>query len=159
MGCPETVYVIGGGHVGLAVCQALVPLDFRIVVLDHRADVATMHQNTWAHEKITTPFTELMTHIRPGDRSYVTIVSTSFDSDATALETLIAHPFRYLGLMGSAAKIRHIFQHVRERGITEEQLAGVRAPIGVPIINCTPAEIAISIVADLIHTRHGGAPL
>ena len=89
-----------------------------------------------------------------GDHVYAVITTTGFDSDAESLKQLIGKNLKYLGLMGSAAKIKHIFDHLRRDGLDPNLFKKVRAPIGIPINNQTPAEIAISIVAEIIQVRN-----
>ena len=64
-------------------------------------------------------------------------------------------PLRYLGLIGSKAKVRRIFDALLEEGTPEEALRGIHAPIGLDIGAITPQEIAVSIVAELIAAKHG----
>ena len=75
--------------------------------------------------------------------------------DLDALRALTAHPLRYLGLIGSKAKVKRIFDALREEGTADDALRGVHAPIGLDIGAITPQEIAVSIVAELIAVKHG----
>ena len=61
----------------------------------------------------------------------------------------------YIGMIGAKGKVSDNFSHLREQGITEELLARVNAPIGLDIESRTPAEIALSIMAEIIAHRHG----
>ena len=159
LGCPDTVYIVGGGHVGFALSQVLSCLDVRVVLFDDRPQLDTVRLNTYAHQKIIGPFHRIGPKIPSGSRSFVVIVTTAVHSDAMALEQVILKDLKYLGLMGSPAKIAHIFDTLKDRGIASELLQKVSAPIGVPIQNQTPAEIAVSIAAELINVRHGGLDL
>jgi len=62
---------------------------------------------------------------------------------------------RYVGLIGSKAKVKRIFDALRDEGATPEMLATVHAPIGLDIGAITPQEIAVSILAELIAVKHG----
>jgi xanthine dehydrogenase accessory factor len=68
---------------------------------------------------------------------------------------LLRTPTRYLGLIGSKAKVKRIYDMLREEGVTPDQLRPVHAPIGLDIGAITPQEIAVSIVAELIAVKHG----
>jgi len=68
---------------------------------------------------------------------------------------LSAAPLRYLGLIGSKAKVRRIFDVLLEEGTSQDALQGIHAPIGLDIGAITPQEIAVSIVAELIAAKHG----
>jgi xanthine dehydrogenase accessory factor len=75
--------------------------------------------------------------------------------DRQVVEQLLGHRVRYLGLMGSAAKIKKLFADMRADGADSEALELVRAPIGVAIGSHTPEEIAISVAAEIIAVRNG----
>lgn len=154
VGVVDTVYVIGSGHVGLALCRALQTLgDVRVVVVDHRADVATLRDNDFADEKQVLPMARVGELVPAGDHVFAVIVTTGFDSDAEALFQLIGKPTAYLGLMGSKAKISEIKKQVTARGVDPALFERVAMPIGLEIGAETPAEIAISICAQIIARR------
>jgi xanthine dehydrogenase accessory factor len=89
---------------------------------------------------------------------YVAIVSRCWETDLAALEKWLAPDApsaRYVGLIGSARKVRGVLDRLRARGTPEEKLAAVRAPIGVSIGAVTPEEIAVSIIAEVTAVRRG----
>jgi xanthine dehydrogenase accessory factor len=149
------VYIIGGGHVGLAVCKILSLLDFYVTVYDSRKDLAMMRENNFADKIITRPFAELGKMIEPG--SYVVIVTTGFESDKEALEQVINNNAKYIGLMGTKSKIRKIFNEALKDGIRKEDLNKIKAPIGIDIKSGTPEEIAVSITAEIIKIKNSKA--
>lgn len=154
IGVVDTVYVIGSGHVGLALCRVLQTLgDVRVVAVDHRADVATLLNNTHADEKQVLPMAQVGALVPAGDHVFAVIVTTGFDSDAEALFQLIEKPTAYLGLMGSKAKIAEIKKQVTARGVDPALFDRVAMPIGLAIGAETPAEIAVSICAQIIACR------
>jgi xanthine dehydrogenase accessory factor len=83
------------------------------------------------------------------------IVTRGHTHDLDALRAVVANPMRYVGLIGSKAKVRRIFDALQEEGIAAESLRPVHAPIGLDIGAITPQEIAVSIVAELIAVKHG----
>ncbi|HPM59680.1 MAG TPA: XdhC family protein [bacterium] len=150
----ETLFIIGGGHVSLALSRAMSLLDWRLVLLDDRPEVDTMKNNHWADEKIIAPFAEVAHHVSPGGRSWVVIMTPSHRADEEVLRRLVAHPFRYLGMMASPAKAAEILSRLRAEGVEEALLRRVFTPVGLPISSHTPAEIAVSIAAQLIQIRN-----
>jgi len=96
----------------------------------------------------------LSTHTLP-PTAYAVIVTRGHTHDLDALRALTSHPLRYLGLIGSKAKVKRIFDALREEGIHDDALRSVHAPIGLDIGAITPQEIAVSIVAELIAAKHG----
>ena len=153
VGSTDTVYLIGGGHVSLALSKLLSELNVRIVVLDERAHVSTFVENRWAHEKIVVPFAQAAARIPDGPQVFVVIMTPGHQADEEVLRQLAERPLRYLGLMGSATKIAGMFQRLEQAGIDRRALARVHAPVGVAIGSQTPAEIAISIAAEIIRER------
>ena len=71
-----------------------------------------------------------------------------------ALRALEGHPVRYLGLLGSAAKVQRMFASMRADGVPQDFLDFVSAPVGVPIGSHTPEEIAVSIAAEIVRERN-----
>jgi len=147
-------YIIGGGHVSLALCQVLSPLDFEIHVLDDRAQLNTMTFNDYAHSKKVIDFNQVESHIPEGDRIYVIVMSFGFRTDKMVLKQLLGKHFKYLGMMGSEKKNETLFRELKEEGYPESELAKVKAPIGLSISSKTPYEIAISVAAEIIAVKN-----
>lgn len=153
-GVPDTVYIIGGGHVGLAVARVLANLNFYIITIDPRKEVFTLKQNTYAHRIIHVPYDEAGKFIRDGHRSYVVIVTHAFTSDRTFLRSVIHKKVRYIGMMGSRVKIKKIIDELIEDGMAPALFEPLHAPIGLKIGAETPEEIAVSIASEIIQARH-----
>lgn len=154
IGLEDTLYIIGGGHVALALSKVMATLPFRIIVLDNREDLPTMAANRWAHEQQVISFGDIGIHVGEGDRSWVVIMTFGHAHDRQVLEGLLGRDFAYFGLMGSKAKVRQMYAAMVADGIPEAALAGVRAPVGMSIGSHTPEEIAISIAAEIISLRN-----
>jgi len=154
IGLEDTLYIIGGGHVGLALSRVMSTLPFRIVVIDNREDLPTMAANRWAHEQHVISFDDIGAHVGDGDRSWVVIMTFGHAHDRKVLEGLLGREFAYLGLMGSKAKVRQMYTSMVADGIPEAALEGVRAPVGISIGSHTPEEIAVSIAAEIIALRN-----
>jgi xanthine dehydrogenase accessory factor len=140
------VYVVGAGHVGSALVPVLVALDFRVVLLDERPGLAVAVSQAAAHERAAVPYEDLGRVIEPGPNSFAAIMTHDHGRDAVALAALESLELGYLGLLGSRAKVRRI---VGERPLP----AWFHAPMGVPIGSATPAEIAVSIAAEMVAVR------
>ncbi len=150
----NTAYIIGGGHVSLALSRILATLDFHIVVFDERSEVSTLKNNSYAHEKIITSYDQIRDQISDGDQNYAVIMTPSHRADKFVLQQLIDKQLRYLGMMGSSSKVKEIFDLMRQDGISDEKLQCVHAPIGLSICSHTPAEIAVSIAAEMIQIKN-----
>jgi xanthine dehydrogenase accessory factor len=153
-GVNDTIYIIGGGHVGLAVSKAMANLDFYIVIIDHRENIFTMDQNVFAHKKIIINYDSVGDIIKEGNNSYVVIVSPQHIGDEAALKSVINKNVKYIGMMGSKKKIKTVFDNLINAGIKKELLAKVHSPIGLEIGAQSPDEIAISIAAEIIKIKY-----
>ena len=151
----DTVTIIGGGHVSLALTPLLVSLGMRVTILDNRPNLDTMEANTLAHDLRVIDYKDIRSHVPLGDHSFVCIMTFGHEHDEMVLRQLANLDLKYLGMMGSAHKIGTIFEHLRVEGIPQEKLDKIHAPIGLAIGSNTPEEIAISIAAEIIGVRRG----
>lgn len=153
IGFTDTAYIIGGGHVGLAVSQIMKFIGFYVVVFDHREDVFTMNQNTYADEKIITDYKDVNQFIKEGSKSYAIIVTPMHMGDKDALCSVINLDLKYIGMMGSARKIKTVFNNLIKDGVDKKLFDKVHTPIGLEIEAETPEEIAVSIAAEIISIK------
>ena len=153
-GEPDTVYIIGGGHVGLAVSRVMATLDFYVITFDKRKDVFTMKNNMYAHKKIITEYEKVGDFVEEGKNSYVVVVTSEFSTDKAAIKSVINKKVKYLGLMGSTSKIHKIFSELKDEGADPKLLEKIHTPIGLEIKAESPEEIGISIAAEIINIKH-----
>nr|WP_262904619.1 XdhC/CoxI family protein [Hymenobacter lucidus] len=156
LGFRDQLTIIGGGHVALALSRVAATLDFEITVIDDRPELNTHQQNPYAHHKPTVPYDTLAAQVPEGPHQYVVIMTFGYRPDEVALRQLLRHRVKYLGLMGSAAKIKELLNSLLTSGYSTAELAHLHAPIGLPIHSRTPEEIAISVAAELIQVRNSG---
>ena len=149
------LYVVGGGHVGWQLARVASDAGFRIHVVDDREKFANVERFPMADAVVVEDIGEWLHRAELPSSAYVVVVTRGHTHDFDALRALAARDLRYLGLIGSRAKIARIFDALQEEGLPTECLARVHAPIGLDIGAVTPAEIAISILAELIAVRHG----
>ncbi len=147
-----TLVIAGAGHVGAALAAIARLMDFSVIVIDDRADFATADRFPEADCRIGAVEDELA-KIKLGPHTYIVIVTRGHRRDAMALSSVIRSDARYIGLIGSKRKILKIFGDLHADGIALEHLSRVHAPIGLNIGGVTPAEIAVSIAAELIAVR------
>lgn len=152
----DIAFVVGAGHVGLEMCKVLALLDFYVITLDDRAGLNTLEANHWAHEKIVTPYDTIADFIPAAPNHYVIIMTFGYRTDAIALRQLLGRDYPYLGMMGSKAKVTQLLSELRTAGIPDTHLQKLHSPAGLPIASKTPAEIAISIAAEIIAIKNKG---
>jgi len=149
------VYVFGAGHVGYWVAKMAHDVGFRVHVVDDREKFANTERFGEGIDVIVENIpTWIDQHPLPPN-TYAVIVTRGHTHDLDTLRALAAQRLRYLGLIGSKAKVRRIFDELLREGVSDESLKGVHAPIGLDIGAITPQEIAVSIVAELIAAKHG----
>lgn len=145
------VYLFGGGHVGQALVPVLASVDFRVTVYDNRKELANGNFFPQAEEVIYGNYKQISVTLTEND--YVVIMTPGHQGDFDVLKQVLRHKLRYVGCIGSRHKIARTQELLRQAGISEEVIASVHAPIGLPILAQTPAEIAISIAAEMIRCR------
>ncbi len=150
IGVRKTAYIIGGGHVALALSRVLATLDVDIVVLDERENLETLQRNAYATEKRIVNYCRIGDIIPEGEQVSILIMTHSHRTDELVVEKLAGKKINYIGVLGSKNKIAQMKRSLRSNGVAGAWLDGLHAPAGLPINSHTPAEIAISIAAELI---------
>jgi len=151
---PE-VYVFGAGHVGYWVVKLAHDVGFRVHVIDDREKFANSERFGSEIDVIVDDIpTWLDQHALPAT-AYAVVVTRGHRHDLDTMRGLLRSPVRYLGLIGSKAKVKRIFDMLRDEGVAPDTLRPVHAPIGLDIGAITPQEIGVSIVAELIAVKHG----
>ena len=149
------VYIFGAGHVGYFLGRMAHETGFRVHVIDDREKFASTERFGDGIDVIVDDIpTWLLNHQLP-PTAYAVVVTRGHKHDIDALRALTASPLRYVGLIGSRAKVKRIFDALRDEGTSPAVLREVHAPIGLDIGAITPQEIAVSILAELIAVKHG----
>jgi xanthine dehydrogenase accessory factor len=151
---PE-LYVIGAGHVGFHLARLAQEVGFRVHVVDDRGKFASAERFPGAAEIVADDIPAWLARTTMPPQSYVVIVTRGHTNDLEALRALAGRELRYLGLIGSRAKVARIYDELTAAGISSDTLKQVHAPIGLDIGAVTPQEIAVSILAELIAVKHG----
>ena len=149
----ETVYVFGGGHVSQALVPLLAALDFPVVVYDERPEFTDPALFPAALRTVCAPYPALPEHIDPKPNDYAVVMTRGHEGDFAVQRSLLTRPMRYIGVIGSHRKAALQRQRLLDEGFSDEQLAVVHSPVGLPIGAQTPAEIAVSVAAELIKLR------
>jgi xanthine dehydrogenase accessory factor len=147
--------ILGAGHVARPLCALAAMAGFRVSILDDREKYATEARFPEAARVVVSPFESAAEALRLTPRSFVVVVTRGHRGDAIAIASCLPRQPRFLGLLGSRAKMVHVFTDLAERGFSSEDLSRVETPVGVEIGAETPEEIAVSIVARMISVRRG----
>jgi xanthine dehydrogenase accessory factor len=151
---PE-LYIVGAGHVGFHLARIAEEVGFRVHVADDREKFANAERFPTAAEIVVEDIPAWIAGAAIPAHAYVVIVTRGHTNDLEALRALATRDLRYLGLIGSRAKVARIYDELLGAGMPADTLTRVHAPIGLDIGAVTPQEIAVSILAELIAVKHG----
>lgn len=159
---PEPRLILAGaGYVAQALARLAANLDFRIVVVDDRRDLADPAVFGEAVQLTFGDIPETLRALEPDESSFIVIVTRGHHLDEEALRAALETRATYVGMIGSPSKVKHIFKVLLQRGFSREELERVHAPIGLDLGAETPDEIALSIAAEIVMQRRqaSGTPL
>jgi xanthine dehydrogenase accessory factor len=151
-----TCVLFGAGHLARAISRVAAVAGFRVVVVDDRESHAEPGRFPDAERVLAKPFPALFAELSPGlgPASYCVIVTRSHRLDEDCAEACLRTPARYVGMIGSKKKVRTCHEALFERGLADE-VARLRAPVGLDVGAETHGEIAVAIVAEMVRTRRG----
>jgi xanthine dehydrogenase accessory factor len=150
------LYIFGAGHVGLYLGRLAHEAGFEIHIVDDREKFANAARFPSAAEIVVDDIPTWLSHATLPASAYAVVVTRGHRHDLDAMRALAPRNLRYVGLIGSRAKVKRVYDALIEEGSVEpSDLARVHAPIGLDIGAITPQEIAVSILAELIAIRRG----
>jgi xanthine dehydrogenase accessory factor len=149
--------IVGAGHVGEQLANVAHLSGFQIALQDDRPDWANLARYPQA-ALIAPQLDQALAQLASHPQLYAALVTRSYRYDLAALTALLNRepPCLYIGMIGSLHRVRQVYHQVERAGISAAKLGAVYAPIGLDIGALTPAEIAVSISAELILVRRGG---
>ncbi len=149
------LYILGAGHVGFQLGQIAPNVGFRLHVVDDRQKFANHERFPAADEVVVESLDQWVTTAEIPASSYVVVLTRGHRQDFDVLRALSNHSFRYLGLIGSRAKVARLTDALIDAGVSADWIKQLRAPIGFDIGAVSPEEIAVAILAELIAVRRG----
>lgn len=153
VGTSPPLILFGAGHVALEVAGVAARCGFSVHVVDDRPEFASADRFPEARTLVHSFEADEWDALPLDEHAYCVIVTRGHEHDYQVVEALIQRPLAYLGMIGSRRKVAATRQRLADAGVEEASLEGLHAPIGVDIGSETPAEIAVSIVAEMIATR------
>jgi len=149
-----TLYLFGAGHVSLQTAILAKRVGFKIVVLDDRLEFANYTRFSEADEvRVLTSFEHAFEGLEINADSYLVILTHGHSHDKTVLCQALKTRAGYTGMIGSRKKRDAIYRVLEKEGFSALDFEKVHCPVGLAIGAQTPEEIAVSIVAELIHVR------
>ncbi len=153
---PPRMLVFGAIDFAAAVARAGKFLGYRVTVCDARPVFATKARFPEADEVITEWPHRYLSRITVDERTVICVLTHDPKFDVPLLEVALRTPAAYIGAMGSRRTHDDRLARLREAGLTEDELARLRSPIGLDLGARTPEETAVAIAAELIQLRWGG---
>ena len=149
------LYLVGAGHVAYHLAQAAAPVGFKVHVLDDREKFSNAERFPDATEVSVDDIPTWLDNATFPSNAYVVILTRGHRHDLNALRALAPRDLRYLGLIGSRAKVARLYAALQEEAVPLDTLRKVHAPVGLDIGAISPQEIAVSILAELIAVKYG----
>lgn len=149
---PPRLYILGAGHVGLALAPLAAGIGFQVTLMDDR-DVdlpPALEQVRWQR---VSDFSQPFDQLEAVGPDYIVIATRSHHHDLEAVAAALRTPAVYIGLLGSKKKKTALAQNLAAMGFQPADLARVFIPVGLDLGAVSPAEIAVSIAAQLIMQR------
>jgi xanthine dehydrogenase accessory factor len=158
---PSTLIIFGASAVAIPLVTFAKTLGFRTIVIDGRARFASRERFPDADDIRVGIVSEIAGQMQFGPTTPIVLVAHDYKIDVPVLERALASDAPYIGLLGSRRRGAAILQMLRDAGVSEHQLQRVRNPIGLDLGGETAADIALSIVSEIVAVTHGksGAPL
>ena len=147
---PPRMYVFGAVDHAAAVARVGRFLGYRVTVCDARARFVTAERFPDVDELVVEWPDRFLARSPVDERTAIVVLTHDHKFDVPLLEVALRTPAAYVGAMGSRRTTEERAVRLRDAGLTEQELARLHAPIGLPIGARTPEEVAISVAAELV---------
>ncbi len=144
------MYIFGAIDFASALATVGHFMGYRVTVCDPRALFITPARFPDADELVTEWPHEFLEHAPVDERTAICVLTHDEKFDVPALKVAVGTPARFIGAMGSSRTTARRRARLLEEGVTEEELARIHAPIGLPIASRTPEEVALAIGAQIV---------
>ena len=154
----QRLIIVGAGHIAQPLAQLGSMLGFHVTVIDDRAAFANRERFPNADQIVVRPFTAAIEALELDRHCYLLSVTRGHAFDEEVVRTALRkRNGAFIGMIGSRRRVRATLERIAETGVPASELDEVHAPLGVDLGAETPAEIAVSIIAEIIRERRTGA--
>lgn len=154
---PEARLIIcGAGHVALSCLRMAKLLGMNVTVLEDREEYAKQAEEAGADLVVCKPFREAIRELENTDNCKYLVMTRAHKMDQDCLEEIFRKPYSYVGMLGSPKKIAALRNNLVQAGIEEAHFEKLHSPVGLDIGAKTPAEIGVSVMAELIQLQNSG---
>ena len=156
LAAPPRLILVGAVEFAVALSALAHAAGMRVTIVDARSVFATVERFPGAEVVVDRPGRYLEAQ-RLGAHDAVCVLTHDAKFDVPALRAALAAPVGYVGAMGSRRTHDDRLARLREAGVTDASLSRLRSPIGLDLGGRSPAETALSILAEIVADRHGGS--
>ncbi len=153
---PPRLVVVGAGQVAIALVRMARELGYETIVVDGRASFATRERFPDVDRLLVGWPDEIFPQISLSPKDAVAVLTHDPKFDEPAIVEALRHGCRYVGSIGSRRTHADRRERLRAAGLSDQELTRIRGPIGLDLGGRRPAEIALSILAEVVALRHGG---
>ena len=154
---PPRLYIVGATHIATILCPMASTLGFHVSVIDPRTPFATTSRFPQADRLVLEWPHEFLAREELDESAYVITLTHDMKFDIPTLTEALGSKARYVGALGSRRTHGKRLIELRSEGLSESDLERIHTPIGLDLGGRAPEEIALSILAELVATRHGNA--
>lgn len=149
--------VVGAGHIAVPLAKLGKLLEYEVIVIDDRPEYANRDRFPEADDVRVGPYRETVASLSIHTDTYIVLVTRGHVHDQACLEQVLGSEAAYIGMIGSKRRVRTVLNHLAASGRDVAQIQRIHAPVGLDINARAPAEIAVSVAAEIINVRRRGA--
>lgn len=153
-GAVPQLVVCGGGHVAAALVKQAKLLGLPVLAIDDREEFAQQLRAAGADTVLCAPFAQALQNVPGGAETYFAVLTRSHAFDLDCLTLILQKPAAYVGMMGSRGRAALVRRQLLEAGLDSQRIGALCAPIGLSIGAQTAAEIALSILAEIVQVKN-----
>lgn len=150
----DRLIICGAGHVALACLRMAKLLGMEVTVLEDREEYADKAEAAGADQVICQDFREALCHLEGHSSDWYLVMTRAHKMDQDCLQEIFKKSYAYVGMLGSPRKIQAIQKNLTEEGVNPKHFQRLHSPVGLDIGAKTPAEIGVSVMAELIQLRN-----
>ena len=158
-GAVPQLVVCGGGHVAAALVKQAKLLGLPVLAIDDREEFAQQLRAAGADTVLCAPFAQALQNVPGGAETYFAVLTRSHAFDLDCLTQILQKPAAYVGMMGSRGRAALVRRQLLENGLDSQRIDALCAPIGLAIGAQTAAEIALSILAQIVQVKGWKLPV
>jgi xanthine dehydrogenase accessory factor len=152
---PPALIIVGGVHVAIPLTRFARELGFQVTVVDPRAKFANPERFAEADEIVQEWPDEALAHLKVDGGTYLVLLTHDPKIDEPTLAEALKTEAAYIGAIGSRKTHAERFERMKKWGVEPEALERVYGPIGLDLGGRSPAETALSIIAEVVAVKNG----